>query len=242
MICLLSQPARIDKLEPTDPPDYRARTTSAAATRGLAAQQMAEVSSMVSSLPMGGGAMGDVYYPWRSALAAPYEEEFLGAAIGQKRHRVEETTGEFSYALAAGASSTYSSSPTARASRDSLGSSRTVDVSWAPLDEIVKKATERSYQSSPSYTQETYSSDSGKHSDVSKHFSPPRNEGNVRSSAHPSCIPIDRTEFGYNCLPILAGLANFVCASSELARELEGRRVSWNWWSWRRQFGGSWRL
>lgn len=200
MICLLSQPARIDKLEPTDPPDYKPRTTSPLTSRGLAAHQMAEVSSMVSNLPqpMTMGAYPDVYgaytthqfaNPWRSMLPVPHEEEFLGAAIGQKRHRIEESS-EFSY-LTGTASSTYYSSPSAKISRD-MGSRSvevTRDVSWAPLgaglDEIVKKATERSpaggsYQSSPSFTQE-YSSDSGKHSDFSKHFSPPRNEGTIPS-------------------------------------------------------------
>lgn len=142
---------------------------------------------MVSSLPqpmMAMGAYPDAHgayaahqlaHSWRAGLPLAYEEEFLGAAIGQKRHRVEESPSEFAYLP--GASSTYSTSPSAKASPT---------PSWAPtgagLDEIVKKATERSYQSSPSYTQQTHSSDSGKHSDVSKHYSPPRNEGKNSSA------------------------------------------------------------
>lgn len=174
---------------------------------------------MVSNLPqpMTMGAYPDFHgsytahqfaHPWRSMLPVAYEEEFLGAAIGQKRHRVDESS-EFPY-LTGGASSTHSSSHSAKISRD-MGS-RTVevtrDVSWAPLgaglDEIVKKATERSpaggcYQSSPSYTQE-YSSDSGKHSDVTKHFSPPRNEGRIPSPPGSLKYTVLAPQLSYNSL------------------------------------------
>lgn len=222
MICVGVQPARIDKLEPTDPPDYnKPRSSSPSRSHGLGPRQMAEVSTMVSNLPQPLGAYPDVYgsysthqfsQPWQSRSALqPYDEEFLGSAIGQKRYRAEDefASGSFSsrYQLgsggAGGESSTYAG-PSVKVSRDM--SSRSVDaaaasrggydVSWAPLGEIVKKAMERSspraatYSSSPSYTQE-YSSDSGKHSDVSKQmFSPPPHEGSATPkllAAHKFC-------------------------------------------------------
>jgi len=223
MICVGVQPARIDKLEPTDPPDFKPHgsSSSPSRSRALLGVQMAAVTTMVSNLPQ--PAYPPVVYPayqfssqhlqpWQqqsgqqagqqskaSTARLAYEEEFLGAAIGQKRFRSAQVD-EFAYYPGATSSAYCGPGPSVKVSRDMSGRSVDVatsraqvdtDVSWAPLGEIVKKAMERSspraapaaYSSSPSYT-EAYSSDSGKHSDVSKHFSPPPLEGTHPSYCH----------------------------------------------------------
>ena len=195
MICVQRQPGRMDRLEPSDPPDYTLPFG--------AAHRMAEVTSAaVSTFPglaTTGLELPDGFFPsehqylspWRNRLAnnPTSFDDGLGAAIaGHKRLRPE---GEF---LGATSSSTWPNVAMMSVEMPSAASTASVaneaPISWpAPLGEIVMKATERSspgaagYGSSPSYTR-SCSSDSGIiHSDLccKPYFSPPRNQGTILS-------------------------------------------------------------
>lgn len=215
MICIRVQAPRLDKLERSDPPDYNPRSSSSPSrsrAAGLGVEEMAEV---VSNLPQPSSYadMGHFSAPpwvlqsWSSSPSQYLDEEFLGAAIGQKRSRTEGEFAGGSSSYTPGSSVTTYSGPSVKVSRD-LSGSRSVDTvttsraaaggdaddSYAPLGEIVKKAMERSspraFSSSPSYSAHEYSSDSGKHSDISKHFSPPPSEGTIHNSRTVHFLPV----------------------------------------------------
>jgi hypothetical protein len=162
IICVQRQPGRMDRLEPSDPPDYSPR--------------LPEVTSTFPGLELPAGFFpSDHHYssPWRTLLSDPSSfDDGLGAAIaGHKRLRPAQDE-----------SSSYHA-----ATWPTTAAAEMPAITWpAPLGEIVMKATERSSpgapgsSSSPSYTR-SCSSDSGiVHSDFccKPYVSPPRNQGN----------------------------------------------------------------
>lgn len=193
MICLLSQSSGFDKLEgPRDPPDYRPPTNNPARRLNLDTSQMAEVVMAPNppqyNLPGANSDLYGVYSHNLQPLSSSYgrlispDDGFLGAAIGQKRFRPGD---EFSYHGVGAEASTAYSTQRAKILRPldttSAEVSKSREVTCAPLDEVVKKAIERSpagHTNSPSYTQE-FSSELGKHSDVSTHLPPSQNEGAI---------------------------------------------------------------